>query len=160
MESIRAEKAKAIQVLNYRKPEHPPDIYFIRRNYRFLERYLDPTEMQNLKNEAAPKLKTNYDLFKLDPKEKRIVSILNNQKRNLVNPCDPYFLKYADPFDNQYNGLITTDKVLKIISPRDHTAVKNQTKEQIFNRSKRLMKEVCDREYIYMPRRLDEESQE
>ena len=78
MESIKAQKAQAIQNLNYRKPEHPPDIYFIRRNFKFLEKYLDPMEMNSLKNEASPKLKSNYDLFSLDPKEKVIAHTLKN----------------------------------------------------------------------------------
>ena len=51
-----------MQLLNHRKPEHPPDIYFIRRNPKLLDKYLDPVEMDGLVREAAPRLKVNYNL--------------------------------------------------------------------------------------------------
>ena len=61
------------QRLNLGKPQHPPDIYFIRRNPQLLEKYLNPKEMEALINEASPKFKFNYNLFKLDPLEKEIM---------------------------------------------------------------------------------------
>jgi hypothetical protein len=64
--------------LNYRKPEHPPDIYFIRRNPQLLDKYLDQEEMDALIKEAPPKFKLNYNLFKLDPIEKEIMISYKN----------------------------------------------------------------------------------
>ena len=34
-------RGRAQKLLNYRKPEHPPDIYFIRRKPELLDKYLD-----------------------------------------------------------------------------------------------------------------------
>ena len=72
MDTNEARK-RAVQLLNHRKPEHPPDIYFIRRNPALLDRYLDNEEMDQLIKDAAPRLKVNYRLFSLDPQEKDII---------------------------------------------------------------------------------------
>ena len=60
-------------MLNYKKPEHPPDIYFIRRKPELLDKYLDESEMNDLVKEAPQKFKLNYNLFRLDPQEKKIM---------------------------------------------------------------------------------------
>lgn len=39
-------------MLNYREPQHPPDVYFIRRNPEMVKKYLDPKEMQTLIQKA------------------------------------------------------------------------------------------------------------
>lgn len=67
---IARERAK--RILNQKPHEHPPDIYFIRRNPRMLSRFLDEDEMSQVVRKAAPKLKNNYNLFSLDPREPEI----------------------------------------------------------------------------------------
>ena len=39
-------------MLNHRKPEHPPDIYYIRRNPKLLDKYLNKNEMDSLMKEV------------------------------------------------------------------------------------------------------------
>ena len=86
------------QKLFQQKPQHPPDIYFIRRNPQLLEKYLDEQEMEALIKDAPPKFKYNYHLFKLDPIEKEIMKELKTKKRNFLNPVDPYFTKYREHY--------------------------------------------------------------
>ena len=62
-----------MHLLNHRKPEHPPDIYFIRRNQNMLERYLNQREMDGLIKEAPTRAQHAYKLFELNPNEKDIV---------------------------------------------------------------------------------------
>ena len=45
MDFYAPSRKQALNKLNYRKPQHPPAIYFIRRNADFLTRYMDPQEM-------------------------------------------------------------------------------------------------------------------
>jgi hypothetical protein len=66
-------RGRALRLLNRKRPEHPPDIYFIRRKPEMLNKYLDIEEMQDLVKEAPPKFKLNYNLFRLDPEEKDIM---------------------------------------------------------------------------------------
>ena len=82
-----------------------------------------------MKREAPPKHLDQYELFSLDPDEKTIVHTLMNKKRSLVNPKDPYFSKYGEPFTKKTQELYDTQKVLKFISPRNHTDMKDYTKE-------------------------------
>jgi hypothetical protein len=84
-------RQRALKLLNHRKPEHPPDIYFIRRKPELLDKYLDNSEMDSLVKEVPPKFKLNYNLFRLDPQEKNIMRSMQNKKRNFYNPEDPYF---------------------------------------------------------------------
>ena len=60
-------RGRALKLLNGKKPQHPPDIYFIRRQPDLLDKYLDQEEMQDLVNVAPNKSKLNYNLFSLDP---------------------------------------------------------------------------------------------
>ena len=39
---------RALQLLNKCKPQHPPDIYYIRRNKEMLDRFLDQSQMDKL----------------------------------------------------------------------------------------------------------------
>ena len=94
MDFYAPSRKEALGKLNYRKPQHPPDIYFIRRNADFLSKYTDPREMMKLKKEAQPKFRVNYDLFSLDPDEKDIILDIKYRKRSLVNPNDPFFTKH------------------------------------------------------------------
>lgn len=82
---------RALKLLNHKKPEHPPDIYFIRRQPEMMDKYLDQEEMEELIKEAPPKFKLNYNLFRLDPQEKEILRMVQNKKRNLFNKDDPFF---------------------------------------------------------------------
>jgi hypothetical protein len=130
--------------LNHRKPEHPPDIYFIRRKPELLDKYLDTQEMDTLVKEAPNKFKLNYNLFRLDPQEKDIMRSMQNKKRNFYNPEDPYFRRKV--FNKNCNGVYNTDKVLGIISPRDHTAWLKSSREEITRHSKDTMSKVCDKD--------------
>ena len=140
---------RAVQLLNHRKPEHPPDIYFIRRNPKLLDKYLNPVEMESLVKEAAPRLKVNYNLFGLDPQEKEIMKTIQSRKRNFLNPEDPFFTRCRGAFKHQVDSVFHTDKVLGFISPKDHSRWKKATHERIKSESKELMNAVCDREHFY-----------
>ena len=48
-------RKRALKLLNQTKPEHPPDIYYIRRNDKLLEKYLDKDEFKTLMSEVDPK---------------------------------------------------------------------------------------------------------
>lgn len=87
------DRHRAVELLNHRKPEHPPDIYFIRRNPKLLDKYLDQREMDAIMKEAPEKYQVNYDLFSLDPEEKTIIENIHNKKRNFLNPVDPFFTR-------------------------------------------------------------------
>jgi hypothetical protein len=58
--------------------------------------------MDSLIKEASPKFKFNYNLFKLDPIEKEIIKTLKNQKRNFLNPNDPFYTNYRDHYQTIY----------------------------------------------------------
>lgn len=138
---------RALKLLNTKRPEHPPDIYFIRRKPELLDKYLDNEEMQDLVKEAPPKFKLNYNLFRLDPEEKEIMRHMQNKKRNFFNPADPYFKRKV--FNKQYDRVYDTDKVLGIISPRDHSAWMSASKEEIQENSRDLMSTFCDKEHTF-----------
>lgn len=140
-------RGRALKLLNKKKPEHPPDIYFIRRKPELLDKYLDQEEMHDLVREAPPKFKLNYNLFSLDPEEKQIMTEMQNKKRNFYNPIDPFFKRKV--FSKQYGGVYDTDKVLGIISPRDHSAWMTASKEEIKFNSKELMTTYCDKELTF-----------
>ena len=142
-------RKRALGLLNHRKPEHPPDIYFIRRKPELLDKYLDQTEMDSLVKEAPAKFKLNYNLFKLDPEEKEIIRNLQNKKRNFFNSEDPFFKRKT--FTKQMDGVYETSKVLGIISPRDHSAWMNSSREEIKNYSKDNMSNICDKEHTFYP---------
>lgn len=138
-----------MHLLNHRKPEHPPDIYFIRRNQNMLERYLNQREMDGLIKDAQPRAQHAYKLFELNPYEKDIVQTMSQAKRNLMNPSDPFYTKTNKHFHKRVTGLYKTDKVLREISPRDHTKWLSKSKEQIKEWSRNLNHSLCDREHIY-----------
>ena len=49
------------------------------------------------------------------------------------------------------DGVYDTSKVLGIISPRDHSAWLNSSREEIKNQSKELMSSICDKEHAFYP---------
>lgn len=114
-----------------------------------LDKYLDPVEMDGLVREAAPRLKVNYNLFGLDPLEKEIMKTIQSRKRNFLNPEDPFFTRCRGAFRPQVDGVFHTEKVLSVISPKDHSRWKKATQERIKSESKELMSAVCDREHYY-----------
>jgi hypothetical protein len=65
--------------------------------------------MESLIKEANPKYKNNYKLFKLDPIETEIMKEMKTKKRNFLNPNDPYFTKYREPYKLQHNQLLDTE---------------------------------------------------
>lgn len=70
----------------------------------------------------------------------------------MTNQNDPFFLKYSAPYQRSYQTLYNTDKVLGIISPRDHKYLEDKTKDQIRDRSKILLNRYCDRDNVYVPK--------
>jgi hypothetical protein len=83
-------RKRAISLLNSSMPQHPPDIYFIRRNERLREKYMDQDEMANLIKNADPRLKNNYRLFAIKPNENFANSTFESKKKSFLNPKDPY----------------------------------------------------------------------
>lgn len=124
MDSLSA-RDRAIKLLNHRKRQYPPDIYYIRRNPDMLAKYSDPYKLHKLQQEAPSTNKHTYDLFKLD--DKRSLYTSQQKKRVLNNFHDPYFTKYRSAFENKYDEIYRTDKVLGIISPRNHTRLRGST---------------------------------
>ena len=54
-------KKRARSILNYRQPQHPPDIYYIRRTPDLLSKYLhDDDEMQKVVENVPESLRHNY----------------------------------------------------------------------------------------------------
>lgn len=47
-------RKRALHLLNSRVPEHPPEVYFIRRNDQLIDKYLDPNAMEDLIRRADP----------------------------------------------------------------------------------------------------------
>ena len=59
-------RKRARSILNYREPQHPPDIYYIRRTPDLLNRFLhDDEEMNKVVENVPENLKHNYEIFKL-----------------------------------------------------------------------------------------------
>ena len=56
---------KAIDSLNKKDSQHPPDTYFIRRNSVMLDKYLDKKEYDFLIKKVPEEFRPNYDHFKL-----------------------------------------------------------------------------------------------
>ena len=83
-------KQRALEILNSKQPEYPPDIYFIRRNKKLHGRYVDKTEMDKLIEQVPPKHRFNYRLFQLHDDEKD-TKRFEKVKRNLKNKNDPYY---------------------------------------------------------------------
>jgi hypothetical protein len=120
-------------LLNHRKPEHPPDIYFIRRNPRLLEHYLNERQMQRVVDQAQPSQRLNYALFKLDPVEKLILRQAQTRKRVIVSKDDPF--KQRKPFLPQLQGVQHTDRFVKELSPTNHTKLLGKSPAQIKDHS-------------------------
>ena len=162
MDNLLSPRDRAIRMLNHKKPQHPPDIYFIRRNPDLFRMYRDPREFQKLKAEAPQCNKHMYELFDLDKTDQFCryesgQSLAKSSKRTLTNRNDPYFTKYSASFQNKYDNIYETDKVLGIISPRDHGQLKDKTPHEIKDRSRQLLNIYCDRDNVYHPK-FDENS--
>ena len=89
MEPLSA-RDRAIMMLNHRKPQHPPDIYFIRRNPLLLSKYKDPNNFEQLRNDAPTINKHTYELFDLNEEVQPTILGSDSKKRVLMNN-DPYF---------------------------------------------------------------------
>lgn len=64
----RAGTERALYKLNYRLPEHPPDIYYIRRDPDLVKRFLNRQDEYNeLIQRAHPNYRAGYRLFSLTP---------------------------------------------------------------------------------------------
>ena len=60
----RDAKAQALLLLNKKKPQFPPDVYFIRRNEQALTKYLDnKSELRELKKDQSPQQRLSYQMF-------------------------------------------------------------------------------------------------
>ena len=111
-------KKRAVELLNTRKPQHPPDIYYIRRDAKKLEHFLDQDNMRDLQADVRPKNKLGYQMFKLHPEELEEMQAVQKRRRNFRNPSDPFFTKKT--FEKQYSGVYNTGTHLDIIEPKDH----------------------------------------
>ena len=69
--------------LNHRQPSPPPNIFFIRRNEKMLNRYLkDPEQLERIMYESPQEYRNGFKYFNLDPIEKDITSkLLMNKKK-------------------------------------------------------------------------------
>lgn len=55
--------------MNYRRPEYPPDIYYIRRDPNLVKRYLNQRDFDELIERTQPPYKYSYQLFSLSPQD-------------------------------------------------------------------------------------------
>jgi len=60
-------KANVLAMLNNKKPEHPPDMYYIRRNPEMLERFLNDEHrmLRDFIQDSDDKNKRFYSIFKV-----------------------------------------------------------------------------------------------
>ena len=79
---------------------------------------------------------------------------MESRKRNFFNPQDPYFKRKI--FNKNYNSVYNTNKVLSIISPKDHSAWMNQSIDQIKSTSKELMSAYCDKEKSFYNKKMQD----
>ena len=57
---------KGLSRLNEREPQYPPDVYFIKRNERYLRNYItDSRNFQKLVEKANPECKQRFSFFKI-----------------------------------------------------------------------------------------------
>ena len=105
MDFALSPRDRAIRMLNYRKPQHPPDIYYIRRNPDLFQMYRDPREYQKLKDKAPQCNRHMYELFDLDHSHQQEDGLDLHQlgshgksRRTLINKNDPYFTMYSNGF--------------------------------------------------------------
>ena len=70
-------RSKALHLLNNKKPQFPPDVYYIRRNPEVLKTFLNHKEhITNLQKEQSPAQRISYQMFQLTDADK---DILNRQ---------------------------------------------------------------------------------
>ena len=81
-----------------------------------MEKYLDKEEFDSLIKDADPKYQRNYNLFKLDPREKEKKDRDKLLRRNFCNPDDPQYLPVpAYDSKREHESVYNTEKVLDII---------------------------------------------
>lgn len=61
--SFYNDKIKVLEQLNYKKPQFPPDVFYIKSRPDLIKKYLDPKEYQKLIDEAEPKKRDYYKFF-------------------------------------------------------------------------------------------------
>jgi len=110
-------KDHVLSVLNYHKPQHPPDMYYIRRNPNMLNKFLENEDhmLQELMRDASPQNARFYKLFKVSQKDK------DNYERSIMppkrekSPDDPYFKNLLwEPYHPQVH---TTKQLMKKLEP-------------------------------------------
>ena len=60
-----------------------------------------------------------------------------SMKKDYFNPEDPYYRRKV--FTKMHGGVYNTNLVTNVISPKDHTALLDLTKDEIKRNSKDLM---------------------
>ena len=62
-------RQRVFSALNDKKPQHLPDIYFVRRDKRLLDEYLKMSDHQmgKMLKGVSKKIQQNYTIFKIDP---------------------------------------------------------------------------------------------
>lgn len=104
-------------MLNSRKPEHPPDMYYIRRNPEMLERFLNDEHrmLRDFIQDSDEKNKRFYSIFKVSREDQRAqIEALKPPKRE-KSPEDPYFQKLE--YKPYHVGVHQTHEVMRKLAP-------------------------------------------
>lgn len=121
-----------IQKLNYNSPNPPPNIFYIRRDPQMLHKFLnDPASLDRAMHDSPKDHRQGFQLFKLQPVEKRIVhNLRSSNKKKLRDTTDPFFTKYTDVYRKRHS-VIPTDKFIKGIRELDFKDNRNRSKDEV-----------------------------
>ena len=81
--------------------------------------------MDTLIEEVPEQLKHNFDLFKLDPTEFKVLQELKSRKRSFINPDDP-ILSPKGKFKRKLPDVYSTNQVMDVMSAFGRQANKNK----------------------------------
>ena len=59
------DELRAVNMLNEKKQQHPPAVFYVRRNRQMLEKYLDKDEQEKILAKMRPQHRMNFKLFDL-----------------------------------------------------------------------------------------------
>ena len=105
-------KSKALELLNQRKPQFPPDVYYIRRSPRLLEKFVENKRALNrMVLEAPSGSKESYKIFQL--KENDIQSSRYLQNSPTISEADPFWKKPV--YEPRHTSVRDTDDLRRIL---------------------------------------------
>lgn len=135
-------REKALFRLNYRRPEHPPDVYYIRRDPNLVKRYLNQRDFEDLINRAQPSHKYNYRFFGLSPEDVDFKARLNkiqvpdsftklsrhakSMMRNKSSKEEIVEEKFSAGFTFPIQKVKTTDEILKKLGKKESSNLKGK----------------------------------